>query len=107
MSEINYFKVLLLYKMMWWMMLDRCWRCDRTTSEIRGLSSRIQIGWFSTKREYSKHTYKAKKTMISLKIKLLQLSFKVYKIEKQKNASKDETICGNVELDVIRVFTSP
>jgi hypothetical protein len=45
--------------------------------------------------------------MISLKIKLLQLSFKVYKIEKQKNASKDETICGNVELDVIRVFTSP
>jgi hypothetical protein len=26
MSEINYFKVLLLYKIMWQMMLDRCRR---------------------------------------------------------------------------------
>jgi hypothetical protein len=25
--------------------------CDRTTSEMRGLSFRIQIGWFSMKRE--------------------------------------------------------
>jgi hypothetical protein len=26
MSEINDFKVLLLYKMMWWIVLDECWR---------------------------------------------------------------------------------
>jgi hypothetical protein len=26
MSEINHFKVLLLYKMIWHMMLDGCWR---------------------------------------------------------------------------------
>jgi hypothetical protein len=26
MSEINYFKVLLLCEMMWQIMLDRCWR---------------------------------------------------------------------------------
>jgi hypothetical protein len=26
-------------------------KCDRTPSEIRGPSSRIRIGWFSTKRE--------------------------------------------------------
>jgi hypothetical protein len=26
MSEINYFKILLLYKMMYQMMLDECWR---------------------------------------------------------------------------------
>jgi hypothetical protein len=25
MSEINYFKILLLYKMIWQMMLNRCW----------------------------------------------------------------------------------
>jgi hypothetical protein len=25
MSEINHFKALLLYKMMWQMILDRCW----------------------------------------------------------------------------------
>jgi hypothetical protein len=45
--------------------------CYRTTSEMRGLSSGIQIRWFSTKWGCSKHTYKAFKTIISLKIKLL------------------------------------
>jgi hypothetical protein len=35
------------------------------------------------KQEYNKYTYKAYKTMIKVYIKLLQLSFKVYKIEKK------------------------
>jgi hypothetical protein len=34
------------------------------------------VEWFSTKKECSKHTYEAYKTMIKVEIKLLQLWFK-------------------------------
>jgi hypothetical protein len=64
--------------------------CDRTTSEMRVLSSRIQIGWFSTKREYNKHTYEAFKTITSLKITLLHFSLKITRWE-AKGASKGRT----------------
>jgi hypothetical protein len=47
--------------------------CDRINSKMRGPSSRIQIGSFSMMRECSKHTSKAYKIKISLKIKLLHL----------------------------------
>jgi hypothetical protein len=68
--------------------------CDRTTSEMRGLSSRIQIERFSMKRECSKHTYEAYKIRISLK-KVITHWFKVYKIEK-KVLQKIEHICGSI-----------
>jgi hypothetical protein len=40
------------------------------------------------KREYIKHTYEAYKTIIKMKIKLLQLQFRDYKIEKRKTLQK-------------------
>jgi hypothetical protein len=54
-----------------------------------------------------KHTNQAYKTMIKVKIKLLQLRFKIYKMEKQKMLQKIEHISGSIYLDGIRAFTSP
>jgi hypothetical protein len=54
--------------------------CDRTTSKMRGPSYRIQIRWFSMKREYNKHTYEAYKIKITLKIKLLHFSLKITRL---------------------------
>jgi hypothetical protein len=56
---------------------------ERTTSEMRGPSFRIQIRWFSTKRECSKHTYETLKTIISLTIKLLQFSLKITRLRRR------------------------
>jgi hypothetical protein len=44
---------------------------------MRGPSFRIQIRWSLMKRECNKHTYKAFRTIISLKIKLLHFSLKI------------------------------
>jgi hypothetical protein len=51
---------------------------------MRGPSSRIQIGWFSMKREYSKHTYEAFKIIISLEIKLLYFSLKITRMRSRR-----------------------
>jgi hypothetical protein len=58
--------------------------CDRTTSEMRGSSYRIQIGWFSTKQECSKHMYEAFKTIILLTIKLLHFSLKITRLRSRR-----------------------
>jgi hypothetical protein len=47
---------------------------------MRSSSSRIQIGWFSMKRECSKHTYGAYKIRISLKTKLIHFSLKIIRL---------------------------
>jgi hypothetical protein len=49
-----------------------------------GPSSRIQIGWFSMKREYSKHTYEAYKLRILLKVKLLHISLKITRLRSRR-----------------------
>jgi hypothetical protein len=45
--------------------------------------------------------------MIKVEIKLLQLWFKDYKIEKRKMLQKIEHFSASVYLDDIRAFTSP
>jgi hypothetical protein len=45
--------------------------------------------------------------MIKVEIKLLQLRFKDYKMEKQKVLQNIEHICGSIYLNDIRAFTSP
>jgi hypothetical protein len=54
-----------------------------------------------------KHTYEAYKTMIKMEMKLLQLWFKDYKIEKRNMLQKIEHFSGSTYLDDIRAFTSP
>jgi hypothetical protein len=51
---------------------------------MRDPSSRIQIGWFSMKRECNKHTYEAFKTMVSLKIKLLHFSLRITRLRSRR-----------------------
>jgi hypothetical protein len=51
-----------------------------TTSEMRWLSSKMQIEWFSTKRECSKHIYEAFKIIILLITKLLHFSLKIIRL---------------------------
>jgi hypothetical protein len=59
------------------------------------------------KRAYSRHTYEAYKTMIKVEIKLLQIWFKVYKMEKRKMLQKIKDFSGSIYLDDVRAFTSP
>jgi hypothetical protein len=58
------------------------------------------------KREYT-NINQAYKTIIKVEIKLLQIWFKDYKIEKWKILQKIEYFNGSVYLDDIRTFTSP
>jgi hypothetical protein len=73
--------------------------CDRTTSEMQGPSSRIQIGWFSMNQECIKHTYKAYKIRISLKIKLLHVSLKITRMRSRRCFQKIEHVCGSISLN--------
>jgi hypothetical protein len=54
-----------------------------------------------------KQTSQAYKTMIKVEIKLLQVWFNEYKMEKHKMLKKIEHFNGSIYLDVIRAFTSP
>jgi hypothetical protein len=45
--------------------------------------------------------------MIKVKVKLLQLRFKVYKMETQKVFQKIEHFSESIDPDNIRAFTSP
>jgi hypothetical protein len=42
-----------------------------------------------------------------IEILLITLYFNDYKVKKQKVLQKIELICGSVQLDDVRVFTSP
>jgi hypothetical protein len=59
-------------------------QCDRTTSEMRGPSSRIWIGWFSMKREFMQTHIWSIQSIISLKIKLLHFSLKITRMRSRR-----------------------
>jgi hypothetical protein len=58
--------------------------CDRTPSEMRGPSSRIQIGWLSMKRECMQTYIRSIQTIISLKIKWLHFSLKIIRMRSRR-----------------------
>jgi hypothetical protein len=72
--------------------------CDRTTSEMRGPSSRIQVGGILDEARMRKHTYKAHKDKIKVENVITTL-FKDFKIRKQKLLQKIEYVCESVSLD--------
>jgi hypothetical protein len=59
------------------------------------------------KQECTNTTHQTYNTMIKVKVKLLQLRFKVYKMETQKVFQKIEHFSESIDLDNIRAFTSP
>jgi hypothetical protein len=77
-------------------------RCDRTTSEMRGLSPKIISG--DSRRSENAQTYTNKHTIsnIKFKLKLLQIKCHVLGFTKDKAlkcASKDnQSFCGSVRL---------
>jgi hypothetical protein len=73
--------------------------CDRTTSEMRGLSPKIILGDSRRSENAQTHTYKHTVPNMNFKLKLLQIKWHVLGFTKDKaqNASKDNQIfCGSI-----------
>jgi hypothetical protein len=74
---------------------------------MKDFSAQDRSGAISAKRGCTNTTHQAYNTMIRVKVKLLQLWFKVYKTLKQKVLQKIEHINRSIYLDDIGAFTSP
>jgi hypothetical protein len=58
------------------------------------------------KQEYNKHTYEAYNTMIKVYIMLLQLSFKLYKIEKKTVLQKmKQSVEANILAEALNLMS--
>jgi hypothetical protein len=80
------------------MMILGC--CDRTTSEMRGLSPKIILGDSRRSENAQTHTNKHTRPNMKFKLKLLQIKCHIlgsYNRQSPKCASKDnQSFCGSV-----------
>jgi hypothetical protein len=90
--------------------------CNRTTSEMRGLSPKIISGILDEARIHKHNTYKHT-IPYEVQVKIIIDYFHILELQEVKlqrilqkishNLSGSEYFCGSAQLDVIRVITSP
>jgi hypothetical protein len=91
---------------------------DRTTLEMRSLSLKIIWGGFSAKREYTNTTHiSIQYQYYEVKVKIIIDYFDVLELQEvnlqrilqkiSQSLSRSKYFCGSVQLDIIRVITSP